>query len=242
MVSYPYIHIGGNTFSPEIEERYNNWYNHVYEPELLNKLPGRRANRRYKLLEGNTGYPQYFGIHYYENERSLNNVIESRERRTYDADRDTTFAGKFEIIWRGHYELVKNIVSKEPLTGTSEAGADRPVLHIEAYDIPQEEQEKFERWLSRFGYDVYLPLLMKSCNLLEYDHYRVIYADMKTTVPVKEPDNPPYLSLFHFRNTEEYQQFNSSLEMAAFRERIQIGFQAETKWSAGYQLISSWRK
>ena len=40
MVNPPYIHIGGNNYSPEIEERYNNWYNHVYGPEFLMKLEG----------------------------------------------------------------------------------------------------------------------------------------------------------------------------------------------------------
>lgn len=241
MPNYPYVWIGGNNYNPEIEERYNNWYNEVYVPELLIKMEGVKERRRYKSIERSASYPQYFGISYYENERSLVNTIESRERRIYDSDRDTTFAGKFEIIWRAQYELVKSI-NKEPTSATADPGADRPVIHVEAYKMPSEEQEKYIIWLSRFGYDVYLPLLMKSSGLLEYDHYKLIKRDMKTTVPVKDPDNPPYLSLFYFRNIEDYQQFKNSTELAAFRERIQSGFQAETKWSVGYQLVKSWRK
>jgi hypothetical protein len=241
MVYYPYISFGGNNYSPEIEERYNNWHNEVYIPELMLKREGVKEIRRYKLLEPNVRYPKYTGINYFENEKLLQNSIESRERRIYDADRDITFAGKFEIIWRSHYELLKNVNTKLPLA-TVDPGADRPVMLVEGYKMPQEEQGKYATWLSRFGYDVYLPLLMKSSNLLEYDNYKVIIIDPKTTIPIKEPDNPPYLSFFFFRTIEDYQELKSSLEFAAFRERIQSGFQADIKWSVAYQLVKSWRK
>jgi hypothetical protein len=63
-VNSPYIHICGENYSPEIEERYNNWYDHVYVPELLMKFEGVTERRRYKLLDGNEGCPHYLVVGY----------------------------------------------------------------------------------------------------------------------------------------------------------------------------------
>lgn len=240
----PYIHISGENYNPEIEERYNNWYNHVYVPELLMKFEGVTERRRYKLLEGNDGYPQYLVVGYYYSEyseRPMWKFVESRERRIFDTDRDHEFAGKFEVLWNAYYEVVK-YVNREIPSAAGDPGADRPVMYIESYKMPLGEQGKYVNWLSSFGYNAYLPVLMRSSGLKEYDHYMVMNVDRGTTVPIKYPDNPPYVSFFYFGNVDDYQQFKSSPELAVFRERIQSGFQGEVRWSVGYQLVKSWRK
>jgi hypothetical protein len=133
-------------------------------------------------------------------------------------------------------------VNRETPSAAGDPGADRPVMYIESYKMPLGEQGKYVNWLSSFGYNAYLPVLMRSSGLKEYDHYIVMNVDRGTTVPIKYPDNPPYVSFFYFGNVDDYQRFKSSPELAVFRERIQSGFQGEVRWSVGYQLVKSWRK
>jgi len=240
-VNSPYIHISGENLNPEIEERYNDWYNHVYVPDLLMKFEGVTERRRYKLLDGNDGYPQYLVVGYYYSERPMWKFIESRERRVFDTDRDNEFAGKFELLWNAYYEVAK-YVSKESISAVGDPGADSPVMYIEAYKMPLVEQGNYVNWLCSFGYNTYLPVLMKSSELMEYDHYTLMNLASGTTVSIKYPDNPPDVSFFYFRNVDDYRQFKNSPELAIFRERIQSGFRGEVQWSVGYQLIQSWEK
>ena len=241
MPNYPYMNFGCTSFSFEIEERYNNWYNEVYSPEIFMKAEGVRERRRYKELESIGKNAQYISIAYNENERHLRNNLASEGRRIYDADRDKTFAGKFELIWRAQYELIKYVV-KDPSIKVK-PHPEGTVLHIEAYKMPPEDEERYITWLSRFGYDSYLQLLMKSTGLIEYSHHKLVpIKDQKATAPIKDPDNPRYLSLFHFHDAEDYHAFIDSLEFTLFRERIKSGFQAEIRWSGGYQIVKIWRK
>jgi hypothetical protein len=240
-VNSPYIHISGESFSPEIAEGYNNWYNDVYVPDLLMKFEGVTERRRYQLLEGNGGYPQYLVVGYYYSERPMWRFIESKERRAFDADRDNKFAGKFEVLWNAFYEVGKYVTGGPP-SPAGNPGADRPVLHIEAYRMPLVEQGNYVNWLGSAGYDTFLPELFRCSRLMEYDHYTVMNLASGTTTPITSPDNPPYVSFFYFRNVDDYRQFKNSPELVVFRERMRSGFRGEIQWSVGYQLVKSWGK
>ncbi|MFC1904827.1 DUF4286 family protein [Chloroflexota bacterium] len=63
---------------PEIEQKFNEWYEEHISDIL--KYPGVKAATRYKLTEDNDEYPNYLAIYEFENEQAAKDYDTSPER------------------------------------------------------------------------------------------------------------------------------------------------------------------
>ena len=96
--------------APEVEEKFNKWYDEVHIPMLL-EMKGLKEVRRYKLVTGNGEYPKYMATYKFENMSAYEEfengpvLIAAREDIA-----ETWKENMFEIKWRVAYEPVRSWV------------------------------------------------------------------------------------------------------------------------------------
>jgi hypothetical protein len=165
-------------------------------------------------------------------------------------DVNTTWSSRSETIWWAAYELIKTIRKEDTNPGETVLlkAEDAPIMNMEGFDLLQIDQEKFETWFAKWGYELYLPLLLKLPGLKEYSWYRFIDVGL-TGLPDYYKTNrsveyPPFLAILNFENTEAYENYETSIELAGFREAMKVPFPRglDYKWYVQYQLMKSWRK
>ena len=107
MENKPVINIVGTRCKPEVEEKFNKWYDEIHIP-LLFKFPGMTGVKRWKLLTGDGEYPEYLAIYEFENRGAYEAFQTSPEREVAMKEMEETWKeGKFEVIWRVQYESLK---------------------------------------------------------------------------------------------------------------------------------------
>ena len=98
--------------APEVEEKFNKWYDEVHIPMLL-EMKGLKEVRRYKLVTGNGEYPgeypKYMATYKFEN---LSAYEEFETGSVLNAAREeiaeTWKENMFEIKWRVAYEPLRS--------------------------------------------------------------------------------------------------------------------------------------
>ena len=251
MQSRPTIRIGAVRVQPEYEERYYKWFLEVYTP-LLIKVPGVQGWDFYQILKENPQYPRRIFIPSYASRTEQVSIRGNPILIDVTRDINTTWSSRSESIWYPCYELIKNFRNKDGSSGgtASLKVENAPIMHMEGYSLLSEDKEKFETWFSKWGYELYIPWLMKSPGLIEYAHYRLIDVDLTTAPgrpyfsPKRPVEYPPYLSILHFENIEAYEHYEKSIELAGFRDHVKTPFPGglDFKWYVQYQLIKSFRK
>jgi len=92
---------------PEIEEKFNNWYDKVHIPNIL-KFPRLKKVVRYKILNETEQYPTYLTILEFQNRQAYEEYEKSdllaAERK---AIKEFWKDGGWEIEWRVRYELMR---------------------------------------------------------------------------------------------------------------------------------------
>lgn len=251
MESRPTIRIGATRVQPEYEERYHKWYLEVYAP-LLIKVPGAQGADYYQIVKENPQYPRRLFINSYANR--MEQVKVRSNAIVIDVQRDiiATWTSRSESIWYPSYELIKNFRNQEARSGESALlkVENAPIMHMEGYSLLSEDKEKFETWFTKWGYELYIPWLIKLPGLMEYSCYRLIDVDLTGApgreyyTPKRPVEYPPYLSILHFENIEAYEHYEKSIELAGFRDHMKVPFPAglDFKWYVQYQLIKSFRK
>ena len=107
MENKPVILIVGTRCTPEQEEKFHKWYEEIHIP-LLFEFPGMTEVKRWKLLNEGDEYPQYLAIYEFESQSALEAWQTSPERDAAMKETDETWKeGKFEVIWRLSYEVLK---------------------------------------------------------------------------------------------------------------------------------------
>ena len=177
----------------EVRERYQHWVREVYVPIGM-KNAGRTGTESYQILKESPEYPQFGSIVHYENLKALQTSQNNPESIAIMEDRDTwNKRGVREGIWSASYELVKGFRSEPRLQGskTDTRIENAPIMHIEAFRLPIEEQEKYFKWFSKFGYD-FVPLFVKLAGLKGYDFFKD--TGFKS-LEARETEYPAYLSI-----------------------------------------------
>jgi len=83
--------------SPELEARFNKWYNEVHIPMLM-KCKGLKKTTRYKITEENAVKPRYIAIYEYDSKEALAAVSGSPEFKAAIEEMQTSWKdGGFEI-------------------------------------------------------------------------------------------------------------------------------------------------
>lgn len=249
MESRPTIRIWSAKIQPEYEERFLNWIFQVYYP-LLIPIPHYLKFEAYQILRRNPQYGETLSIYYYANRGEQLKVRDYQKLHDVQNDVNRTWASRSETIWYPSYELMRNFRGKAAVSEGSDLleTENAPIMHLEGFSLPTGDQEKFETWFSKWGYELYIPWLMKMPGLMEYSCYKLneIVSPTRSEyyTPKRPVEYPPYLSILHFKDREAYNTYENSIELAGFRDHIKMPFPRglDFTWYVQYQLVKSWRK
>jgi hypothetical protein len=117
-----------------------------------------------------------------------------------------------------------------------------PFLHLEAYRLSREEQNKYVKWFNEFGIPIFMPLFMKIPGFGGYDWYN--NTGLRLRDFVAESEYPEYLSVMYFESIKQYDEFLISPELAGFYKAMRsvLPNRLIYSWYTQYQLFQSWRK
>jgi hypothetical protein len=92
---------------PEIENKYNEWYNNVHIPMIM-KYDGILRTTRYKLLTGPQGQARYFTVYEFKDQKAMDSFPKSPEYMAVDKELHETWKGpEFNIKLAAQYEVIK---------------------------------------------------------------------------------------------------------------------------------------
>jgi len=107
MATTPIISIIATQCRPEVEEKFNSWYDEIHIPLLL-KFKGIKAVTRYKIINETEEYPTYLTVYEFESQKSYEAYTNSPELAAAREEMSETWKeGDFEIKWRVQYESIK---------------------------------------------------------------------------------------------------------------------------------------
>ncbi len=107
MESSPVINVVATQCQPEVEEKFNKWYDEVHIP-LLFKFKGMKKVTRYKIVKETEEYPSYLTLYEFESRKGYEEYAASPELAAGRAEMNETWKdGGFEIKWRVQYEALK---------------------------------------------------------------------------------------------------------------------------------------
>jgi hypothetical protein len=201
---------------PEYQERFSNWISEAYYP--LGIKWGRKATERYQIVKERPEYNKTVSIMYYDDFEAMINYLNNTETIYANNDLNTTYGPRREVIWGAGYQVLKSF-RKSPvgsLIDLTPPNENTPVIHLEGYMLAPEELGKYHSWFARWGYQFYIPSIMKLPGLKKYSHCRIL----------------------------DYEQHEVSLELAAFREAMKNPFPGglNFQWYVQYRLMRSWEK
>lgn len=100
------INVVATRCQPEVEKKFNTWYDEVHIP-LLFKFKGMKKVTRYKILKETEEYPTYLTIYEFENRQAYEAYAKSPELAAGRAEMNETWKGEgWEIKWRVQYETM----------------------------------------------------------------------------------------------------------------------------------------
>ena len=108
MQDKPVVFVVGTQCAPELDEKFNNWYNGTHIPMLLESehLVG---VTRYKLAPVTKGeYPTYLALYEFKDRQGFEAWYSGPELLAARGERKETWAEKdFEVKWTAVYEPLK---------------------------------------------------------------------------------------------------------------------------------------
>jgi hypothetical protein len=247
MENRPIITITGRSPAAGAEkddyQRYRKWADEVYGP-LIIRAPESVDNDTYEIYQANPQYPRHIHILHYKtliareisNKTSLSKDID-RERIAWDK------RGVVDSLWNVTYAMIKSFRS-QPVYSTDNKDTrieNMPIMHLEAYSLSREEQERYLNWFAGFGSDVFMPIFMKFPGVAGFDFFKDTGL---RRAPFSEKHYPTLLSIIYFKSTEAFNDFTNSPELAGFLKATKnvFGRRLTYEWYVQYQLVKSWRK
>jgi len=226
----------------EVFERFRRWTLEVYNPLQL-KATGLKGIDNYQVVRESLEYPSYGLIFHFENWQAWENFAKAPEFAAIQREAVVWVKrGVRDPVWSSAYELVKSYRS-EPLTpGKPDTRIENaPVISLEAFLLSTEDEEKYVAWFTEYG-NSFIPLFLRLPGFKGCDWYK--YAGSRSIRDVREQDYPKYLSIFYFENTQSFDNFVKSPELAAFLKIMRSVFPHGLRydWYVQYQLVKSLRK
>ncbi len=236
------IVLGGDIVRPDDKEKYFKWSSEAYTL-LRSKAPGVKGIDSFLPIRERPEYPHMARLNHYENLSVREAALQSREMNAVSKDVTATFPSR-RTLWNHAYQLIKSFRNDPSFRADNEDTRieNAPIIHLEAYRLTPEDAKDYHTWLSRWGYEVYIRVLMKLPGLKGYDCYQ--WAGAKPYNPPMDAEAPPYLSILYFENITAYENYEKSPELASMRRGIGSDFPRALiyKWYVQYQLLKSWRK
>ncbi|HEX76953.1 MAG TPA: hypothetical protein G4O03_00860 [Dehalococcoidia bacterium] len=106
MESKPVLWMVGSEIVPEREQEFNEWYDRVHVPMVL-ECPGVMRASRYQIVEPVPGLTKYLAIYELANEATIRAVNESPQLLAAREDRIKRFGETdLSIKWRVYYKQI----------------------------------------------------------------------------------------------------------------------------------------
>jgi heme-degrading monooxygenase HmoA len=248
MENAPVITINANSPAPgadsEVYERYRKWGLEVYGPLNL-KIPEVSGHDQYKIIKENLEYPLWVSLTHYQNLRDWSAYAPSAVGNDIQNDLKSWEERRIvERIWLPAYALIKSFRSKSSLPASYETTMidNAPTMYLEAFRLSIEEQERYYKWFTDYGCNLFMPLIMKLPGLLGYDWYED--TGLRRRQDIRETKYPKYLSIIYFENLKAYEDYEKSSEFVALQKSMRSVFPhgLNYKWHVQYQLMKSFRK
>ena len=157
-----------------VYERYVKWTNEVYAP-LQMKIPEVTGIDYYQITRENPEYGARAGVGHRKNLHDWKVSMESSEMKAIVGELASwTERGITDQMWSAAYALIKSFRSKPVFSSDNQDTRieNAPIMHLEAYRLSAEEQEKYLKWFNDFGCPVFMPLFLKLPGLAGYDWYK----------------------------------------------------------------------
>ena len=107
--------------------------------------------------------------------------------------------------------------------------ADKEIINIMCQDLENPaEDEAYNEW-----YNVHLPENFKFKGITKAARYKRIGDDESA---------PQYIAIYHFKNYDEFNEYNTSPERAAAAKVGKRPESVKVRMRAQYELINSWEK
>jgi heme-degrading monooxygenase HmoA len=228
----------------DVVERYKKWRAEVYIPLNL-KSEGVTGSDQYRLIHETPEYPQVGGITHRQNmglwKAATDNQLVSDVQNEYIVWEKR---GIIESIWSAAYQLIKGFRSGQAsLDERLDTHIDNaPIMHLEAYRLSADNQEKYYNWFSESGCKIFIPLFMNLPGLKGYDWYK--FTGLMRSREVRVQNYPAYLSVVYFDNIDSFNNFEKSREQTAFQKALRAVFPRgpEYEWYVQYEFTNTWRK
>jgi hypothetical protein len=249
MENIPVIQILGYNLPPEIEEKYNNWTNEVYLPNLVKLTPVNEVDR-YRIVKKDPSYPDYFALWNFNNMESVYNLRGTPFFADLFKDMNITF-NKVEFLWSAHYQPMRSFGNSQGSMNWREETTieNAPFIHLEAFRLTAETEAKYVEWSIRYANQIYIPLLMKVPGIKGYDRYRISGTKPPNAARIAnytnlESNYPSYLQVLYFENEKAFENYENSPELASVKRAMKsdISDNLVHQWYVQYQLIKSFRK
>jgi hypothetical protein len=246
MENNPVIRISGYTVKPEFEERFYQWTTEINVP-LTFKTGLITRREGYRPLKGSLEYPEHLSIGFHDNLNALDRYL-IRPEVVASANDLATWSNRREVFWAAVYQLMRraeNRQSDSKQTGDAFNPENPPVISIEAFRLSAEDEQKYLGWLSRWGYPVYIPLLLNIPGLIKLELYKLVEYDLPTGYKGENgTSHPPYMTILTFKNSHGFEAYEKSLERAAFGAGIEAYFLKGLtgQWYVQYKLNRIWWK
>ena len=101
------INIIATKCQPDVEAKFNKWYNEVHIPMLF-KFKGMKKVSRYQLTSNTDKYPRYLAVYEFRDKEAFEEYEKSPEVDAAKKEMKETWKdGGWEIVWRVKYEVMK---------------------------------------------------------------------------------------------------------------------------------------
>ncbi len=93
--------------APDVDEKFNKWYNEVHVP-MLYKNKNLKKVARYKLQGEAPGQAKYLALYEYEDQKSVEEFQKSSETMEAFKEMGETWKDVNNMKWVASYELIKS--------------------------------------------------------------------------------------------------------------------------------------
>ena len=101
------LHIAASECRPDVEEKFNKWYNEVHIPSVM-KYKGCVRAARYRRLDEKTEWPKYLALYEYESKEAADGFESSPEFAAgWEELQETWKDGGLDLKWMMAYEQIE---------------------------------------------------------------------------------------------------------------------------------------
>lgn len=224
----PAVFLVGTQPPPELDDKFNKWYNGTHVPMLLksNHLLG---VTRYRLSPATQGeYPAYLAIYLFKDRKGFEAWGSGPEMLAAREERKQSWKGgkdDFETKWRVLYEPLKRWSKDKP--------EKMPFVFVVGTQPSPEMDDKYNNWYN----GTHIPQLLPCEHLRGATRYKIL--------PGTQGEYPAYIALYDFRNLKGFEAWYSGPEVKAAsdnRKDTWADKDFEVKWLALYEPLKTWSK